>query len=110
MRQFLGTVQYHRDLWTKRSEILVPLKELTKYGPTINGPIEWTPACTEAFQQIKALIAKETILSYPYFSMKFTIHTDASDVQLGAGIMQEDKPLAFYYQKLSKAQINYTIT
>ena len=59
---------------------------------------------------MKALIAKETILTYPDFSKKFTIHTDASDVQMGAVIMQEGKPLAFYSQKLSKAQLDYTMT
>ena len=59
---------------------------------------------------MKTLIAKETILTYPDFSKKFTIHTDASDVQMGAVIMQEGKPLAFYSQKLSKAQLDYTMT
>ena len=59
---------------------------------------------------MKALISKETILTYPDFSKKFTIHTDASDVQMGAVIMQEGKPLAFYSQKLSKAQLDYTMT
>ena len=58
---------------------------------------------------MKTLIAKETILTYPDFSKKFTIHTDASDVQMGAVIMQEGKPLAFYSQKLSKAQLDYTM-
>ena len=89
-------VQYYRDLWTKHSEILAPLTELTKGGPTINLPIEWTPACTLEFQQMKSLTTKETILAYPDFSKKFTIHTDASDLRLGAVIMQEDKPLDFY--------------
>ena len=59
---------------------------------------------------MNALIAKETILVYPYFSKKFTIHTDAPDVQLGTVIMQEGIALALYYQKSPKAQINYTMT
>ena len=74
-----------------------------------NGPIEWTPACTKAFEKTKALISKETILIYPDFPKKITIHTDISDVQLGAVVIQEGKLLAFYSQKWSKAQINYTI-
>ena len=44
---------------------------------------------------MKALITKETILTYPDF-LKNTIHTDASDVKMCAVIMQEGKPLAFY--------------
>ena len=59
---------------------------------------------------MKQLIAKETLLAYPDFNKKFTIHTDASDFQLGAVIMQEDKPLAFYSRKLTSAQRNYTTT
>jgi hypothetical protein len=58
VRQFLGMVQYYRDLWPKRSEILAPLTELTKGGPKDKSPITWTPQCNEAFQKMKALIAK----------------------------------------------------
>ena len=93
-------VQYYHGLCPKRSEILALLKELAKGGPTKkNGPIEWDPACTKDFQQMKALIANDTILNYPDFSKKFTFHTDASDVQLGALIMQEGKTFAFYSKK-----------
>ena len=48
-RKFLGMSQYYRDLWTECSDILAPLMELTKGVPTKNGPMEWTPACAEAF-------------------------------------------------------------
>ena len=58
---------------------------------------------------MKALKTKETIFAYLYLSKKFTIHTDASGVQLGEVIMQEGKPPAFYSKKWSKAQINYTM-
>ena len=53
-------------IWESRFPYLAT--ELTKGGPTKNGPIKWNPACTEAFLQMKELIAKDTILTYPYFS------------------------------------------
>ena len=108
VRHFLGMVQFYRDLWPRRSEILLPITELTKGAK--KGPITWTPTCEAAFMKMKQLIAKETLLAYPDFNKKFTIHTDASDFQLGAVIMQEGKPLAFYSRKLTTAQRNYTTT
>ena len=35
---------------------------------------------------------------------------DASKVQLGAIISQNNKPIAFYSRKLNPAQVNYTTT
>ena len=107
VRHFVGMVQYYRDLWPRRSEILLPLTDLTK-GKDKKGPIEWTPECENAFITMKRLIAKQVLLAYPDFNKKFTIYTDASDFQLGAVIMQEGKPLAFYSRKLTQAQRNYT--
>ena len=108
VRHFVGMVQYYRDLWPKRSEILLPLTDLTKGAK--QGPIVWTPQAENAFIEMKRIIARETILAYPDFNKKFSIYTDASDFQLGAVIMQEGKPLAFYSRKLTSAQRNYTTT
>ncbi len=106
VRHFVGMVQYYRDLWPRRSHILLPLTELTKGSK--KGPIAWTDECEQAFTEMKRLFARDTLLAYPDFNKKFTIYTDASDFQLGAVIMQEGKPLAFYSRKLTAAQKNYS--
>ena len=62
----------------------------------------------KAFEDIKKVMAKETIITYTNFNEVFEIHTDASDRQLGIVISQNGKPLAFYSRKLSGAQRNYT--
>ena len=59
---------------------------------------------------VKAAIVKEVVLAYPDFLKPFEIYTDASTKQLGAVITQENRPIAFFSQKLSGAQSRYTIT
>ena len=65
---------------------------------------------SEDIQYNKKLVAKETLLSYPKFNKPFVIHKDARQLQLGAGISQDDKPIAFYGRKLNTAQVNNTTT
>ena len=71
---------------------------------------DWTPECQHAFDEIKTVVSRETLLSYPDFNKPFEIHTDASKLQLGAVISQKGKPVAFYSRKLNPAQVNYTTT
>jgi hypothetical protein len=54
----------------------------------------------------------EVLLCYPDFNKPHYFHllSDASDHQLGAVIIQDRKPIAFYSQKLNTAQKQYTTT
>ena len=46
-------------------------------------------------------MACDTLLNYPDFNEEFKIHTDASDLQLGAVISHRGKPIAFLSRKLN---------
>ena len=104
LRHFLGMVNYYRDMWRQRSHIIAPLADLTA-----KKTWEWTEVHQQAFDQIKEVVSKETLLAFPRFDKPFHVYTDASKKQLGACIMQEGKPLAFYSRKLNSAQRNYTV-
>jgi hypothetical protein len=106
VRRFIGMVNYYRDMWPKRSEILAPLSRLTSK----NVKFEWTKECQKAFDDMKWYMAQETLLVYPDFTKEFQIHTDASHTQLGAVISQDGRPIAFYSRKLTDAQTRYTTT
>jgi hypothetical protein len=47
-------------------------------------------------------------LYFLVFKKEFHVYTDAPNKQLGAVIMQEGKPLAFYSRALGSAQTRYT--
>ncbi len=58
---------------------------------------------------IKAAIAKEIVLAYPDFSKFFEIYTDASAMQSGAVIAQDNRQIAFFGRKLFQTQQKYSI-
>jgi RNase H-like domain found in reverse transcriptase len=99
-------INYYCDMWKQRSHLLAPLTALT----SVKTKWQWTSTQQDAFDAIKTLVAKDTLLSYPDFSEPFHIHTDASKYQLGACISQNDKPTAFFSCKLKDAQTRYTTT
>ena len=106
LKRFLGMINFYKDFWIRRSEILAPLTELTSE----KKEFKWTEEHTKAFDTIKRVVSKEVLLAYPNYDKPFQIFTDASKVQLGAVICQENKPIAFFSKKLNSAQTRYTTT
>ena len=112
-------VQYYRDMWAKSSEMLAPLTDLvgecgetktTRMNKIKKKPWQWDPIHQQAFNNVKAAIAKETVLAYPDFSKPFEMYTDASSTQLGAMITQDNRPILFFSRKSSTSQQNYSVT
>ena len=99
-------VNYYRDMWGKRSEILAPLATLTSK----TEKWVWKAEHQKAFDDMKKLISWEALLVYPVVNEEFVIHTDASHTQLGAVILQRGKPIAFYSRQLKPEQTHYTTT
>ena len=105
VRSFIGAVTFYRELFPRRSHMLQPLHELT----ALKGKrFHWDDKHQQAFDQAKAILAKDLRVQYPDHNKAFHMYTDASDYQLGAVIMQDDKPVAYYSKKLNAAQKNYT--
>jgi hypothetical protein len=99
--------------------MLAPLTDLvgecgetktTKKNKTKKQPWRWDLIHQQAFGNVKAAIAKETVLAYPDFSKPFEIFMGTSSMQLGAMITQDNRPIAFFSRKLSKTQQKYSVT
>ncbi len=87
LRHFLRMIQYYRDMWARHSEMLAPLTDLvgecgetktTRMNKTKKKPWRWDPIYQQAFDNVKAAIAKETVLAYPDFLKSIEIYMDAS--------------------------------
>jgi hypothetical protein len=119
LRHFLGMVQYYRDLWARRSDMLSPLTSLvgecgqtktTKAKRTKKVHWHWDEVHQRAFDHVRATVAKDVVLAYPDYSKVFEIYTDASSKQLGAVITQDNRPIVFFSRKLSDMQHKYSVT
>ena len=88
LRQFIGMINFYRDMRQKRSELLSPLTALTSKNVKYN----WKYEHQKCFEAIKRVIGREVLLGYPDFNAPFEIHTDDSKFQLGAVISQKGKP------------------
>jgi hypothetical protein len=62
----------------------------------------------KAFDKMRLLMAANALAAYPDHNKQFDTYTDASDFQLGACIIQEGRPIAYFSQKLTKSQQNHT--
>ena len=100
-------INFYRDVWPRCSHILAPLAKLSSK----TGKLNWLRGKVQqpAFEQAKAMLCKRAMLAYPDFKKPFNLYTDASDLQLGATLVQDGKSIGFYTRKLNSAQLNYTV-
>ena len=96
------------DMWPRRSRALAPLTEAAS-GPKCKEILR-NDALESYFKDLKRMVSAETLLSYPYQKLTFTVHTDASDKQLGSVLIQNNKPIDLFSRKLINPKRNYTTT
>ena len=91
MQSFLGVVNYYRNMWPKQTHTLSPLSDESG-----KKTFHWTDEMDKAFLQIKAILSMDALMAYPNHNKSFHIYTDASDYQMGAVVMQDEKPVAYW--------------
>ena len=95
--QFIGMINFYRDMWQNRSELFPPLTALTSK----KVKYDWKYEHQKCFDAIKRVIGREVLLAYPDFNVPFEINTDASKQQIRTVISQKGKPISFYSRKMN---------
>jgi hypothetical protein len=105
VRSFLGLAGFYRRFVKDFSTIASPLHALSKK----NAPFVWGPYQEKAFQTLKHCLTHAPLLVLPNFDKPFEVHCDASGTGIGGVLMQDRRPVAYFSEKLSGAQLNYPI-
>ncbi|KAH9667504.1 hypothetical protein KPL70_021062 [Citrus sinensis] len=95
LRGFLGLTGYYRRFIQGYATIAAPLTELL-----CKEAFHWNLAATQAFQALKKALVEAPVLHLPNFALEFVIETDASNVGIGAVLMQAGHPLSYFSKKL----------
>lgn len=103
VRSFHGLASFYRRFVRNFSSIAAPLNELVKKNVTF----KWDDVHEYAFNSLKDKLTNAPLLCLPNFDKAFEIECDASGVGIGAVLMQDSKPIAYFSEKLSGAALNY---
>ena len=97
VRSLLGHVGHYRRFIKDFNKLVAPLYNLLKK----EAEFEWTEDCEAAFHQLKDVLTTP-ILRGPYWKLPFHIHTNASDIALGAFLGQKEGTVEHVIYYISK--------
>jgi hypothetical protein len=104
IRSFLGLAGFYCWFVCDFSSIAAPLHELTKK----DVPFSWSDSHEVAFRTLKDKLTHPPLLQLPNFNKVFELECDASGIGLGAVLLQEGKPVAYFSKKLSGASLKHS--
>lgn len=102
----LGCLNFCRRFIPNIAQLAAPLTKLLKK----DSSFQWKEEQEEAFKELKKAFMEHCVLAYPNFSEEFESYTDASKEAIGAFLRQGGKMVAAISRKLTKPELDYSVT
>lgn len=111
LQRFLGTAGWYHRFVPNFLQIAEQLNALKRK----DTKFRWTTEYQTAFEILKQRLMTTPVLGHPNFNLPFVVYRDASEVGLGAVLVQQtglgtEEVLAFVSRSLNKAERNYSTT
>ena len=103
VQSFIVMVSYLSKLSARLSELVEPIRELSKD----KVPFNWGPEHQAAFKQMKKRDSESPYTSLLESKKEIILQTDASIKGLGACLLQDQKPVYFASKALTETQQGY---
>ena len=111
LRSFLGLANYYRKFIPGYAGKVKALTDLTKTG--CPDKLKWEDQHQHAFDMLKEQLSKKPILKLADLSRPFVLRTDASEIGVGAVLLQDYGgmlfPVAYISKKLLPRECSYSV-
>jgi hypothetical protein len=105
VKSFHGLTSFYRKFIRIFSGICAPMMDTVKKR---HKYFHWTEEAEKSFKLLKEKIIEQPVPVLPDFGKTFQVRRDASGFVIGAVLSQDNRPVAYFSEKLNEAKRNYS--
>jgi hypothetical protein len=105
VRSFHGLASFYRKFIRNFSGISTAMMDTVRKRHKI---FQWTAEAERSFNLLKQKITEQPVLVLPDFQKTFQVKCDASGYVVGGVLSQDDRPVAYFSEKLDDAKLKYS--